>query len=414
MIALYALTVKPQRPLEELYNMSENNMSENLYLSNDSNGASLQNSNTFSRPGYSISATISPHPSPVSPNTNQKYISLTSPQNEMSSLLDIPPCEEAWDCNQLEKSASSLLTETMDSHTAYPFHVSPQNNPTLTCKLNNNVLHTLDSFSNTFSIKNPTTVFTNSVGERAADCHVSEMLLSPQSGAPSEGSDVDPFSPVNMHNQILNQQIDNPNMTYTLFQTHQQYHYSQLRDSYSEPKYKTPFYTPQNQYHLQQHGFHFQQHQPSSNSATPVDARESQEIFVSPTYSYSDQHKAPEQAVFQSSGKELSLNPPQFHGSQHFHQLSHQSEFYQNQLPFKQSHLLPLMQDHLASVDAAPGFCSAKEDNCLDLNLSQKRNDIFSSSYQSVGTGVNQVGHTTVLHPLNRPQWAQVVSTSMQ
>ncbi|XP_062864022.1 transcriptional-regulating factor 1 [Trichomycterus rosablanca] len=397
-------------------------MTENLYhLSNDSNGATLQNSNTFTRPCYGISATSSSHPSPVSPNANQKYIpSPTTPQNEIPSLLDIHQCG-AWDCNQLEKSASSLLTEAMDSHIVYPFNVSLQTNPPLSCKLSSNVLHPLDSFSNAFSVKNPNAVFTNSVGERCSeDCHVSEMLVSPQSGAPSEGSDRDLFSPVNMqsqpqHNQILNHPIDNPNMAYNFYQSHQQYHYSQLRDSHSEPIYKVPFYTPQNQYLLQQQGFHIQQHQPTSHSSTlqkqltPVDVREGQELVGSPSYTYSEEHKSPEQAAFQSAGKGLSLHSPQFQGSHHFRSLSHQSELYQNQVHFEQSHLLPLKQDHLASVDDVP-----KEDTCLDLNYSQKRSDFFGSHYQSVGTGVNQVVPATalrgeVLHHLNRPQWAQVV-----
>lgn len=395
-------------------------MTENLYEINDlANGS---NSLTVSRSGYAMHSTTSLQPSPVSPHVNQKYMpSPTTPQNELPPLLDMPHDEGSWEHNQLEKSASSMLTETMNSHVVYPFNVAE-------------ALHELDSFSKAFPVKNPNTVFVNNVGEKSSeDNHVSESLLSPQRGTPSAGSDREPFSPVNMqsrpqqcHNQLMHHSIDSQNMAHNPYQSHQQYygyqhHKPQLRENNSVPVYKLPIFKSQSQFSLHQQGNEIHQQQLATYSLAQqkqqiLDVQEGHESIGSPTDSYNEDYKASEQTVFQGS-----LYTSHFQGSQNFLSLSHQNDLYQHQqanelshsFPFKQN---PSFEDHLGSGDIMPGFSNPKEEVYMDLNYHHKQEDFYSSHFQSVGSGVNQTAQSPalrggVLHHLNsyRPPCGQVV-----
>ncbi|KAI4884571.1 hypothetical protein NFI96_010426 [Prochilodus magdalenae] len=424
-------------------------MTENLYelnhLANDSNGAySLQNSIAVMTSSYGIS-TNSIQSCPVSPHVNQKHVlSPATPQHELSPLLDVPHGGGSWDYNTLEKSTSSLwgsssiddMTETMGSRVVYPYSVVPHSNATLSSKYNASALQRLDSFSKAFPMKNPNTAFGNSVGDRSSeDSQVQEMLLSPQSGAPSDGSDRDPFSPVAQqhHNQPTYRPMDSH---HNLYQNHQQYHYGyqqhkqQPGESHSEQVYKLPLYKSQSQY-LQQQGIQISQNQPNPYSLQkqhqrgtfiPQSPLEGPESVGSPTYSYAEDYKAHEQSAFQS-GQGLPLHSPHFKEPQHFHLFSHQSDIYQHQQPHEQAHAFSFKQNasfgdnNLASVDTLPGFTNMKEEVCVDLNHTHKRKDLCNSHYQSVGSGVNQNVQSTTLrggavHHLNsyRPQWAQVKS----
>lgn len=387
-------------------------MTENLYeindLTNNSNGLNV------TRCGYAMHGTNSIQPSPVSPHINQKYMqSPTTPQNELSPLLDIPHDEGSWDHNQLEKTASSMLTETMNSHVVYPFNVAE-------------ALHGLDSFSKAFPLKNPNTVFVNNIGEKSSeDNQVTEILLSPQRGTPSAGSDREPFSPVTMqsrplqcHNQLMHHPIDGQNMAHNPYQSHQQYygyqhHKSQLRDNLAQV-YKVPFNKSQNQYLLQQQGNQIHQQQLSSYPLAQQ-KQQGHESTGSPRDSYTEDHKASEQPIFQTG-----LHTTHFQGPQNFLSLSQQNDFYQHQqanelthsFPFKQN---PSFQDHLGSGDIMPGFSNPKEEVYMDLNYHHKQEDFCSSHYQSVGPGVNQPVQSLamrggVLHHLNsyRPPCEQV------
>ncbi|KAG7328413.1 hypothetical protein KOW79_008357 [Hemibagrus wyckioides] len=393
-------------------------MTENLYeindLTNNSNGLNV------TRCGYAMHSTTSIQPSPVSPHINQKYMqSPTTPQNELSPLLDIPHDEGSWDHNQLEKAASSMLTETMNSPVVYPFNVAE-------------ALHGLDSFSKAFPVKNPNTVFVNNIGEKSSeDNQVTEILLSPQRGTPSAGSDREPFSPVTMqsrplqcHNQLMHHPIDSQNMAHNPYQSHQQYygyqhHKSQLRDNLA-PLYKVPFNKSQNQYLLQQQGNQIHQQQlPSYPLAQQK--QQGHESIGSPRDSYTEDHKASEQPIFQTG-----LHTTHFQGPQNFLSLSQQNDFYQHQqanelthsFPFKQN---PSFQDHLGSGDIMAGFSNPKEEVYMDLNYHHKQEDFCSSHYQSVGSGVNQPAQSLalrggVLHHLNsyRPPCEQMRSSDIQ
>ncbi|XP_053488125.1 transcriptional-regulating factor 1 isoform X1 [Ictalurus furcatus] len=399
-------------------------MTENLYEINDLTNGS--NSLTLTRSGYGIHST-SLQPSPVSPHVNQKYMpSPTTPQNELSPLLEISQDEGSWEHNQLEKSASSMLNETMNSYFVYPFNVAE-------------ALHGLDSFSKAFPGKNPNTVFGNSVGEKnSEDNQVSEILLSPQRGTPSAASDSEPFSPVTMqsnsqqcHNQLMHHPIDSQNMAHNPYQSHQQYygyqhHKPQLRENNPVPLYKVPFYKSQSQYVLQPHGNQIHQQQLTSYSLAqqkqqiPLDVQEGHESIGSPTDSYTEDYKTSEQTVFQAG-----LQTSHFQGSQNFLSLSHQSNLYQQQqtnelshsFPFKQN---PSFEDHLGSVDM-PGYSNLKEEVYMDLNYHHKQEDFYSSHYQSVGSGANQTAPSPALrggvfHHLNsyRPPCGQTRSSDGQ
>ncbi|XP_060790514.1 transcriptional-regulating factor 1 isoform X2 [Neoarius graeffei] len=384
-------------------------MTENLYEINDlTNGSS---SLTVTRSGYAVHSTTSLQPSPVSPHVNQKYmLSPTTPQNELSPLLDIPHDEGSWEHNQLEKSASSMLTETMNSHVVYPFNES---------------LHGLDSFSKAFPIKNPNTAFVNTVSDKSSeDNQVSEILLSPQRGTPSSGSDREPFSPVTMqsrsqqcHNQLMHHPVETQNMSHNPYQSHQQYygyqhHKPHLRENNSMPVYKGPFYKSPSQYLLLQQGNQIHQQQLASYSLGQqkqqilLDSQESHESVGSPTDSYTEDYKASEQRVFQAG-----LHTSHFQGSQNFHSFSHQSDLYQHQQPNELSHSFPFKQnpsfeDHLGSGDIMPGFSNPKEEVYMDLNYHHKQEDFYSSHYESVGSGFNQTAQPPalrggVLHHLN-------------
>lgn len=395
-------------------------MTENLYEINDLTNDS--NSLTVTRSGYAIHSTTSLQPSPASPHVNQMYmLSPTTPQNELSPLLDIPHDEGSWEHNQLEKSASSMLTETMNSYVVYPFNVAES-------------LHGLDSFSKAFPVKNPNTAFVNTVNEKSSeDNQVSEILLSPQRGTPSTGSDREPFSPVTMqsrsqqcHNQLMHHPIENQNMSHNPYQSHQQYygyqhHKPHLRENNSVPVYKVPFYKSQSQYLLLQQENQIHQQQLTSYSLGQqkqqilLDVQEGHESVGSPTDSYTEDYKASEQTVFQDS-----LHTSHFQGSQNFHSLSHQSDLYQHQQPNELSHSFPFKQnpsfeDHLGSVDIMSGFSNPKEEVYMDLNYHHKQEDFYSSHYESVGSGFNQTAQLPalrggVLH-LNsyRPPCGQVV-----
>ncbi|KAL6477648.1 hypothetical protein MHYP_G00134830 [Metynnis hypsauchen] len=437
-------------------------MTENLYelnyLTNDSHGAySLQNSMTVMTSAYGISTTSSVQPCPVSPHINQKHLSSpATPQNELSPLLDIPHGAESWDYNNpLEKSTSTQwgsssmdeMTETMSSRVVYPFSVVPHSNAALSCKFNASALQRLDSFSKAFPMKNPSTAFGNSVGDKSSeDSQVPEILLSPQSGVPSDGSDRDPFSPVTMqsqpqqhHNQPTYRPMDGRPMTHNLYQNHQQYHYGyqqhkqQLRESHSEQLYNLPLHKAQSQY-LQQPGIQNQlspyslslQKQPQRAMFIQQSPLEGPESVGSPTYSYAEDYKSPEQPALQA-GQGLPLHSPHFKEPQHFHPFSYQSDLYQHQQPHEQTHVFSFKQstsfgdNNLASVDTVPGVPSIKEDVCTDSNHPHKRKDLCSSHYQTVGSGVNQAAQSTalrggVLHHLSsyRQQWAQMHESDTQ
>lgn len=392
-------------------------MTENLYEINDLNNCS--NSLTVTRSGYAIHSTTSLQPSPVSPHVNQKYMpSPTTPQNELSPLLAISH-DGSWEHNQLEKSASSILTETMNSHVVYPFSVVE-------------ALHGLDSFSKAFPVKNPNTVFVNSVSEKGTeDNQVSEILLSPQRGTPSAGSDREPFSPVIMeshpqecHSQLMHLPIDSQNMSHNPYQSHQQYyeyqhHKPQLRENNS--MYKVPFFKSQSQHLLQQQGNQMQQQQLTPYSIAQqkqqivLGIQEGHETVGSSTDSYTEDYKASEQTVFQTS-----LHTSHFQGSQSFLSPSLQNDLYQHQqanelshpFPFKQN---PSFEDHLGSADIMPRYPILKEEVYMDLNYHHKQEDFYTSHYQSVGSGGNQTAQSSalrgVLHHLNsyRPPCAEVV-----
>ncbi|KAK2843512.1 hypothetical protein Q7C36_011727 [Tachysurus vachellii] len=402
-------------------------MTENLYEINDLTNSS--NSLNITRCGYAIH-NASLQPSPMSPHVNQKYMpSPTTPQNELSPLLDITHNEGSWDHSQLEKSASSMLSETMNSHVVYPFSIAE-------------ALHGLDSFSKAFPVKNRSTVFVNSVGEKSSeDNQVSEILLSPQRGTPSAVSDREPFSPVTMqsrplqcHNQLMQDHIDSQNMAHNPYQSHQQYygyqqHKPQLRQNNLAQVYKVPFNKSQNQYLLQHQGHQIHQHQQlqsyslaQQKQQISLDVREGHESIGSPTDSYTEDHKTYEQPVFQAS-----LHTSHFQGSQNFLSLPHQSDFYQHQqanelthsFPFKQN---PSFEDHLGSGEIMPGFSNTKEEVYMDLNYHHKHEDFCSSHYQSVGSEVNQTAQSLALrgggvrHHLNsyRPPCEQMRSSDIQ
>lgn len=392
-------------------------MTENLYEINNLGCNSL----TVARSGNEIHSTTSLQPSPVSPHVNQKYMpSPTIPQNELSPLLNIPHDEGSWEHNQLEKSASCMLTETMNSHVCYPFNVAE-------------AVHGLDSFSKAFPVKNPNTVFVNCLGEKCSeDNQVSEILLSPQRGTSSALSDREPFSPVIMHsqpqqchNQLMHLPVDSRNMAHNLYQSHQQHygyqhHKPQLRESSS----KVPFFKTQSQYLVQQQGNQIHQHHLTNYSLAqqkqqiPIDVQESHESVKSPTDSYTEDYKSSEQAVLQNS-----LHTSYFQGSQNFLSLSHQNDLYQHQqanelshsYPFKQN---PSFEDHLGSADIIPGLSNSKEEIYMDLNYHHKQEDFYSSHFQYVGSEVNQTAQLPALrggvlhqHHLNsyRPSCGQVV-----
>ncbi|KAF7704531.1 transcriptional-regulating factor 1 isoform X2 [Silurus meridionalis] len=373
-------------------------MTENLYEINDL---------TNGRSGYAMHSTMPLQPSPLSPQVNQKYMpSPTTPQNQLSPLLDLRHDEGSWEHNQLEKSVSSMLTDTMNSHVAYTFNVAE-------------TVHGLDSFSKAFPVKNPNTVFGNSLSEKnAVDNHVPEILQSPQRGTSSSGSDREPFSPVTMqsrsqqcHNPLVHPHIDNQNMAHNPYQSHQQYygyqhHKPQPRENNSVPVYKVPYYKSQNQYlfHQQENQIHQQQLTPYSlaqqKQQIPPDVQEGHESVESPTDSYTEDYKTSGQTVFQTS----SLHNSNFQGLQNFFTLSNQSNLYQHQQTNELSHSFPFKQnpsfdDQLASIDIMPGFSNAKEELYMDLNYHHKQEDFYSSDYQSVGSGVNQ---TVQLSPAMR------------
>lgn len=435
-------------------------MTENLYelnhLPSDSNGAySLQNSPAVMTPTYGLSSTGSVHP--MSPHFNQRHLSSpATPQNELSPLLDVPHGGGSWDYNLHEKSSSTLwgpsskdeMAETMGSHVFYPFGLVPHCSAALSSKLNANALQRLDSFSKAFPTKNPNVAFSNSVCEKSSeDNQVPEMLMSPQSGAPSDGSDREPFSPVAVqsqpqqhHSQPMYHPIDDQHITHNLYHNHQPYHHGyqqykqQLRESHPEQVYKLPFYKSQNQYHFQQQGIQINQNQltPYSLALQKQHQRgpflqqsplEGPDSVDSPTYSYTEDYKAPEQPAFQGS-QGLPLHSPSFKEPQHFHPFSHQNDLYQHQQPHEQAHTFSFKQNAsfgdnpLAPLDmsAVPGFPSVKEEDCTDLTHPQKKKDLCSSHYQSVVSGANQAAESTalrggVLHHLSsyRQQWAQVV-----
>lgn len=396
-------------------------MTDNLYEINDLTNGS--NSLTVTRSGYAMHSTTSLQPSPVSPHVNQKYMpSPTTPQNEVSPLLDIPHNEGCWEHNQLQKSAPSMITEAMNAHVGYPFNVAE-------------VLLGLDSFSKPFHVKNPNTVFVNNVVEKSSENNqVSEILLSPQRGTPSSGSDREPFSPVTMqsqpqqcHNQLMHPSMDSQTMSHNPYQSHQQYygyqhHKPQVRENNSLPIYKLPFFKSQSQYHLQQQGNQIHQQQLTTYSLAqqkqhiPLDVQEGHDSIESPTNSYTEDYKASEQTVFQAS-----LHTPHVHGTQNFLSLSHQNDLYQHQqanelsqsFPFKQN---PSFEDHLGSAEIMPVYPNPKEEVYMDLNYHHKQEDFYSPHYQSVGPGVNQTVQSPglrggVLHHVNsyRPPCGQVV-----
>lgn len=395
-------------------------MTENLYEINDlTNGG---NSLTFTRSGYAMHGTASLQPSPVSPHVNQKYTpSPTTPQNELSPLLDIPNDDGSWQHNELDKSTSSLLTETMNSHVVYPFNVAE-------------VLHGLESFSKAFPIKASNTVFVNSVGEKSSEGNqMSDILLSPQRGTPSAGPDREPFSPVTMqsrpqqcHNQLTHHSIDNQNMVHNPYQSQQQYYAyqhpkQQLRENNSVPVHKVPFFKSHSQYNLHQQGNQIHQQQLTTYSLgqqktqIQLDVKEGHESIGSPTDSYSDDYKASEQTIFPTS-----LHTSHFQGTQNFLSLSHQSDLFQHQQANELSHSFPFRQnssfeDHLGSTDILQGFSNLKDEVYMDLNYHHKQEDFYSSYCQSVGPGFNQTAQSSslkggVLHHLNsyRPPCGQV------
>ncbi|XP_072545391.1 transcriptional-regulating factor 1 [Salminus brasiliensis] len=438
-------------------------MTENLYelnhLPNDSNGVySLPNSLSVS-PAYGISTTSSLQTCPVSPHVNQKHtLSPATPQNEPSPLFDIPQSGGCWDYNPLERSASTMwgssskdeMTETVGSHIVYPFSVVPHSNAALSSKFNTSALQRLDSFSKAFPMKSPNMGFSNSVNEKSSeDNQVPEILLSPQSGAPSDGSDREPFSPVAMQSQTNHNQptyrypIDSQHMTHNHYQSHQQYHgygyqqhKQQLRESHSEQVYRLPMYKSQNQYPFQQQGIQTNQNQLTPYSLT-LQKQHQRGHFIqqtsiegpqsagSPTYGYTEEYKAPEQPLFQV-GQGLPLHSPHFKEPQHFHPFPHQSDIFQHQQHHEQAHSLSYKQNTsfgdnpLASLNAVPGFSGLKEEVCMDLNHHDKRKDPCGSHYQCVGSGANQTAQSTalrggVLHHLNsyRQQWAQMHSSDI-
>lgn len=385
-------------------------MTENLYEINDltinSNGLNV------TRCGYAIHSTTSLQPSPVSPHVNPKYLpSPTTPQNEFSQILDIPNDEVSWDHNQLDKSASSMLTETKNTHVFNPFHVAE-------------ALHRLDSFSKTFPVKNLNTFLISSVSEKISeDNQMSEILLSPQRGTPSAGPDREPFSPVTMqsrtlqcYNELMHHSIENQNMGHNPYQSHQQYyeyqpHTPQLRDNDSVSVYKEPFNKSQSQYLFQQQGNQIHQQQVLSYSLAqqkqqiPLNVREGHDSVDSPTNSYTDDHEASVQTVFQGS-----LHTSHFQESQNF-SVYHQSDLYQHQQANELTHSFSFKQnssfeDHLCSGDIMPRFPNPKEDIYMDLNYHHKQEDFSSSHHQNVGSGVNQTAQSQalkggVLHHLN-------------
>lgn len=395
-------------------------MTENLYEINDLTNGS--NSLTVTRSGYDMHGAASLQPSPVSPHVNQKYMpSPTSPQNELSPLLDIPNDEGSWQHNQLDKSVSSLLSGTLNSHVVYPFNAAE-------------ALHGLDSFSKAFPIKASNTVFVNNVGEKSSeDNQVSDILLSPQRGTPSAGSDREPFSPVTMqsrpqhcHNQLMNHSIDNQNMVHTPYQNQQQYyeyqqHKPQLRENNSMAVYKVPFFKSHSQYNLQQQGNQIHQQQLTTYSLAqqkqqiPLDAQERHESIGSPTDSYSEDYKASEQTVFPAN-----LHTSHFQGTQNFLSLSHQNDLFQHQQANELLHSFPFKQnisfeDQLGPADFLQGFSNLKEEVYMDLNYHNKQEDYYSSYYQSMGSGANQSAQSSslrggVLHHINsyRPPCGQV------
>ncbi|XP_066537607.1 transcriptional-regulating factor 1 [Hoplias malabaricus] len=437
-------------------------MTENLHefnhLAHDSNGAySLQNSIAVRTPSYGISTTNSVPQ--MSPHYQKHLSSPVTPQNEVPALFGMPHSGGSWDYNPLEKSSSTMwgssskdeVIENMGSHIVYPFGLAPHSNPSLSSKFSASALQRLDSFSKAFPMKTPNSVFGHCVAEKCSeDNQMPEILLSPQSGVPSDGSDLDPFSPVAMQSQSQQHHIqpsyhpvESQHTTHNLYQNHQGYHYGfqqhkqQLRESHSEQMYKVPLYKSQTQYHLQQQGIqnNSNQHSPYSLALQKQHQRasfmqqsqlEGPESVGSPTYSYTEDYKAQEQTPFQT-GQGLPLQSPHFKEEQHFHPFSHQSDIYQHPQPLEQTQAFLYKQNtslgdnHLALLDGAPGQSSLKQEHCTDLNHPHKRKDLCSSHYESVRARVNQAAPSTalrggVLHHLSsyRQQWPQMHSSDVQ
>uniref|UniRef100_A0AAY5E7V3 Transcriptional regulating factor 1 n=1 Tax=Electrophorus electricus TaxID=8005 RepID=A0AAY5E7V3_ELEEL len=437
------------------------NMTEDLYELNpltDSIGAyPLQTNLAAMTTGYGITSRSSVQQSPLSPHVNHNHLSSPAiSQIPFSPLLDIPHSGGSWDYNPPEKSSSSLwgsspkddLTEPTCSNTVYPFNVVPHSDSATAPEFSASDLQRLDSFSKAFPVKNLKSAFGNSVGEKSSgDSQMSEILLSPQSGAPSDGSDREPFSPVIIHsqqhhNQLTYQPIDTQHMTHNAYPNHQQYHYGyqqhkpQLRESHPEQVHKDPLCKLQSQYHhFQQYGIPMHQTQLTSYSLTlqkqeqrgpfiqhtTLDTQEAHGSVGSPTCCYPENCKAPEQPVFQA-GQGLPLPSPHFQEPPH---ISHQSGIYQPQQAQEQAQSFSLKhntsfgKNNLSTHDTVPGFSSPKEEVYVGLSYPYRRASLCSSYYQHVGSGISQeVPLTTlrggVLHHLNshRPQSTQMPSVS--
>ncbi|XP_076835385.1 transcriptional-regulating factor 1 [Brachyhypopomus gauderio] len=400
-------------------------MTEDLYehnhLTNDSIGAyRFQNNLAAITPGYGITNRHSVQQSPVSPHVNHNHLSSpATPQNQFSPLLDMPHSGGSWDYSQSEKSSSSLwgssakddLTDPTCSHTVFPFNVVPHSDSAP--EFNVSDLQRLDSFSKAFPVKNLKPF--GSVGEKSSgDGQLSEILLSPQSGAP-DGSDREPFSPMTMQSQLGHYQLtchprDTQHMTHSPYPNHQQYHYGyqqhkpQLRESHTEQVNKDTLCKLQSQYHLQQYGIPMHQTQLTPFSPTlqkheqrglfiqhtSLDAQDAHGSVGSPNYCYPDNCKAHEQPAFQA-GQGLPPPSPHFQESPH---VSHQSGIFHLQQPQEQAQSFSLKQNtsfaknHLSSIDTMPGFSSPKEEVYVGLNYPYRRASLCSSHYQHVGSGV--------------------------
>uniref|UniRef100_A0A4W4F8R5 Transcriptional regulating factor 1 n=1 Tax=Electrophorus electricus TaxID=8005 RepID=A0A4W4F8R5_ELEEL len=395
------------------------NMTEDLYELNpltDSIGAyPLQTNLAAMTTGYGITSRSSVQQSPLSPHVNHNHLSSPAiSQIPFSPLLDIPHSGGSWDYNPPEKSSSSLwgsspkddLTEPTCSNTVYPFNVVPHSDSATAPEFSASDLQRLDSFSKAFPVKNLKSAFGNSVGEKSSgDSQMSEILLSPQSGAPSDGSDREPFSPVIIHsqqhhNQLTYQPIDTQHMTHNAYPNHQQYHYGyqqhkpQLRESHPEQVHKDPLCKLQSQYHhFQQYGIPMHQTQLTSYSLTlqkqeqrgpfiqhtTLDTQEAHGSVGSPTCCYPENCKAPEQPVFQA-GQGLPLPSPHFQEPPH---ISHQSGIYQPQQAQEQAQSFSLKhntsfgKNNLSTHDTVPGFSSPKEEVYVGLSYPYRRASLF-------------------------------------
>ncbi|TSO25141.1 Transcriptional-regulating factor 1 [Bagarius yarrelli] len=385
-------------------------MTENLYEINDLTNSS--NSLNVTRCGYPIHST-SLQPTPVFTHVNQRFVqSPTTPQNEHSSLLDVAHDEGFWNHTQLETSPSSMLNETINSQVVYPFNVSES-------------LHGLDTFSKTFFAKKNNI---NSLQEKTSENNqLSEILLSPQRGTPTSGSDRDPFSPVTMHsrpqcyNQLMHYHLDRQNIAYNPYQSQHygyQHHRPQLREN---NLVSVPFNKSQGQYPLQHQENQLpQQHQFTLYSLSqqkqqmPVDLQEGHESAGSPTNGYTQEQKASEHTVFQS------------HTSQNFLPLSHRSDLYQQQQANEPTHSFSFKQNAsfeypYEASDNMPRFVTQTEEFYMDLSYTHKQEDFCSSHYQHVGSGVNQTAQSpaprgAVLRHLNSysPACEQMFSSNIE